>query len=490
MRPLNTPILSALQKYIDNDIVRFHMPGHKGKPGLENIMENMLGSRLFAADVTNVPGMDDLHQPAEVIEEAQNLAAKAFGADKTYFLINGSSCGLQALIMAACNPDDTILVPRNIHRSILSGMIFSGAIPVFYLPEYSPRFGIPAGVQPATIEQALRKHPSTKAVLIVHPTYHGIASDLSAISQITHDHGAVLLIDEAHGPHLPFHDHLPASSLELGADGVVHGTHKMLTSLTQSSMLHLKGSRMSRVRLEAALRLVQSTSTSYLLLASLDAARAQMEQYGYQLIHSALEDSLYFRQEIQKAYPLEILGTDCVGSLGIYDLDLCKIVISFKQLGLSGFEAERLLRNSYNLQVELSDLYNILILLTFGNTRSHIQQLLTALEYLVQNMKRPSFAEKKYGSLETSLIMPSVPELVISPRQAFFSHSTPVPLEASAGRICAEIISCYPPGIPALGPGEKITKDSIDYIRLMRSFGAHFQGCKDNTLQYVYVIDA
>ncbi|MCL5058858.1 MAG: aminotransferase class I/II-fold pyridoxal phosphate-dependent enzyme [Actinobacteria bacterium] len=294
-----TPIIDAVTKYINDWTVRFHMPGHKGAPVMEELIGRLIGNRAFAADVTNVPGMDDLHQAQSVIKEAQELAAGAFGADHTYFLVNGSSCGLQALIMGVCGPGDRILVPRNMHRSILSGIILAGAVPIFYRPEYDRHFAIPLSTSPETIEYYTSLHPDIKAVVLVSPTYHGIVSNISAISRITHRMNIPLLVDEAHGPHLRFHEELPRPSLDEGADAAVQGTHKMLSALTQASMLHIKGNMVDRYRVEAALRLLQSTSTSYLLLSSLDAARAQMASCGRELLQESLELALYLKKGIR-----------------------------------------------------------------------------------------------------------------------------------------------------------------------------------------------
>lgn len=480
------PILSAIEKYMADSVIRFHMPGHKGNDKIGSQLERFLGENIFRADVTNIPEMDDLHQPYGILKEAQILAAEAFGADKSYFLINGSSCGLQSLVMACCNPGDKILVPRNIHRSILSGIILSGTIPVFYLPEYYSDFDIPGCVKPKTIEQTLRINPSIKAVLVVNPTYHGITSDIEEIAKIVHHNNIPLLVDEAHGPHLRFHEKLPPSSIDLGADAVVHGTHKMLSSLTQASMLHVKGERIPRGKLEATLRLMQSTSTSYILLASLDAARQHIVRCGNKQIDETLNACRYLRQELNSISGLKTFGSEAIGSSAIYGLDLSKVTISVKDLGVPGVWIEKNLRSQYNIQVEMSDLFNILLLITFGNNSSDIECFLSAIKNILRKcycMSRP----KMFKVAERDMI-PQIPELVITPREAFFSKVKTVLLDESAGAISAEIISCYPPGIPALTPGEKITKDIIEYLSLMKKFGVHFQGCQDDKLQYINVV--
>lgn len=483
-----TPIINALKKYINDRTIRFHMPGHKGGQMTHNAAVEFLGNVVFEADVTNVPGMDDLHQTHGVIKAAQELASRTFGADVTYFLINGSSCGLQALVMSACNPGDKILVPRNIHRSILSGIILSGAVPVFFMPEYDQDYAIPLGVTLDTIAHSLASHPDIKAVLLVNPTYHGITSDLSTIAKIVHSYNIPLLVDEAHGPHLSFHEDLPKSALASGADAAVHGTHKMLAAFTQASMLHVKGDRINQQRLEASLRLLQSTSTSYLLLASLDGARAQMAEDGPQLVEKALDLARYLRGKIKEIPGLSIFGEEQIGRPGVFGLDLTKVTVSVKDQQVTGFWAEQWLRAKHHIQVEMSNVVNLLFLLTFGNWRSDVDYLLNALtdmgEYVRQNPK----ISKHYRPLGEVNLLPTIPQPVLTPREAFWAKPLALPLSQSAGRICAEVVTCYPPGIPVICPGEMITKEIVEYLILMRDLGVHFQGCYDGSMENILVV--
>ncbi|AEF93776.1 Arginine decarboxylase [Desulfotomaculum nigrificans CO-1-SRB] len=484
----NTPIIEALKKYINDRTIRFHMPGHKGGQITNNAVIDFLGSRVFEADVTNVPGMDDLHQTHGVIKEAQELAARTFGADATYFLINGSSCGLQALVMAACNPGDKILVPRNIHRSILSGIILSGAVPVFFMPEYDQDFAIPLGVTPTTIANSLAGHPDVKAVMLVNPTYHGITSDLSTIAKIVHRHNVPLLVDEAHGPHLYFHEDLPKSALDSGADATVHGTHKMLAAFTQASMLHVKGDRINRQRLEASLRLLQSTSTSYLLLASLDGARAQIAEQGRQLVDKTLDLARYLRGKIKEIPGFRVFGEEKIGQPGVLGLDLTKVTVSVRDLKVTGFWAEQWLREKHHIQVEMSNVFNLLLLLTFGNWRSDVDYMLKALNELSEHVRQNPKLMKRYSPLPAVNLLPVIPEPVLTPREAFWAQSVATPLQQSVGRVCAEVITCYPPGIPVICPGERITSEIVEYLSLMRAMGVHFQGCYDGSMENVLVV--
>lgn len=487
----SAPIIDALKGYVDDGVIRFHMPGHKGRPVGDNLLTSLLGKEVFAADVTNVPGLDDLHQTQGVIKKAQEMAARVFGADCTYFLINGSSCGLQALVMAVCNPGEKILVPRNMHRSILSGIILSGAIPIFFQPEYDDNFGISLGTAPETIAQCLDAHPDVRAVILVNPTYHGVSSDVARIASIVHAFNIPLLVDEAHGPHLCFHENLPPTVLESGADASVQGSHKILAAFTQSSMLHIKGNVIDRHRLEACLRLLQSTSTSYLLLASLDAARAQMFSCGRRLIQNAMELAAYLRLKIFEIPGFSVLGAISGNKINskkcFFGLDPIKVTVSVRELGVTGLWAERWLREKHHIQVEMSDVFNVLLIIGFGHLPAEIDAFLTALrdmkKYIAANQ-----IQAIHSNIEELNVMPGIPRLAISPRKAFGAAAVTLPLQQAVGRISAEVVACYPPGIPALCPGEKITGEIVDYLMINKNLGAHFQGCTDPGMHTLRVI--
>lgn len=484
----DTPIINALKKYTGDWTVRFHMPGHKGRQEEDNVLSLFLGGRVYSADVTNVPGMDDLHQAHGVIKEAQDLAAKTFGADKTYFLVNGSSCGLQALVMSVCRPGERIIVPRNMHRSILSGIILSGAVPVFFRPEYSLEYGIPLGVAPKTIAAILSRNQGAKAVIIVNPTYHGITSDISSIAAIVQQHGIPLLVDEAHGPHLGFHEDLPQSALEAGADASVQGIHKMLSAFTQASMLHLKGGLIDRQRLEANLKLLQSTSTSYLLLASLDAARSQMDARGRCLVGCALELSNCLRDSISMMGGFSVMGREALKNTCAFGLDPTKITISVRDLHVTGLWSEQWLRQNHCIQVEMSDLCNLLLIITFGNCRNDSDRLLGALGDMADYIKQNKTLDIPHTDLSRYNFLPEIPEQAITPREAFWAPCAVIPLREAAGRISTEVVACYPPGIPVICPGEIITPEIIEHLSAMRKMGMHFQGCSDSSLEFLRVV--
>jgi lysine decarboxylase len=356
-------------------------------------------------------------------------------------------------------------------------------VPVFYKPAYDSHFAIPLSTSPDTIEHFISLHPDIKAVVLVNPTYHGIVSDVSAISGITRKRHIPLLIDEAHGPHLRFHEDLPRPALDQGADAVVQGTHKMLSALTQASMLHLKGNMVDRQRVEAALRLLQSTSTSYLLLSSLDAARAQMASGGRDLLQGALDLAGCLKRDIRHIDGFSVLED---GRAGVFGLDPTKVTISVRDLGVTGFWSEQWLREKHHIQVEMSDMFNLLLIITLGNFKIHAVRLLESLKEMKREQAAMVCGPFKTG--EDTHFIPDLPEQAVTPREAFWAPWLALPLAEARGRISTETIACYPPGIPVICPGETINGEIVEYLQLMKSTGAHFQGCHDASLRTVRVV--
>jgi lysine decarboxylase len=476
------PLAEAVARYAAEKVTRFHMPGHKGGTGVSEKALEILGRRLFELDITGVEGMDDLLQPTGVIREAQELLARAYGADASYFLINGTSSGLQALILGTCNPGDEIIVPRNMHKSMISGVILSGARPVFVSPEVDPDLGIALGVSRERVAAALNAHPAARAVFLINPTYYGTTCDLKPIADLAHARGLPLLIDEAHGPHFYFHEALPPGALTQGADAAAQGAHKILCSLTQSSWLHIKGERLDRGRLEAVLAVILSTSASYLLLAALDLARLQMVEEGRALLTRTIELAERLRRGVRRLPGLSTFGEEYVGRPGVDGLDPTKVTVSVKGLGLTGQQVELYLRYRHRIQVELSDLYNVLFIVGPGNTEEDVDHLLRALGELVREQ------EGKKPRAELPPALPPQPRQVLTPREAFFAPAESVPLAQASGRISTETVTCYPPGIPILCPGEEVTPEIIEHIELMKRNGYRIQGPRDGGLTRLRVV--
>ncbi|MEO1147202.1 MAG: aminotransferase class I/II-fold pyridoxal phosphate-dependent enzyme [Cyanobacteria bacterium J06638_22] len=484
MTPDSAPLLNALQRLKSRYDAPFYVPGHKRGQGIHPNLKALLGDAVFRADVPELPQLDNLFAPERVIRDAQLLAAQTFGAEQTWFLANGSTSGVEAMVLATCRPSDKLILPRNVHQSAIAALILSGAMPIFLTPEVDPQLGIAHGVAVEQVATALGAHPDAKAVLLVSPTYYGVCSDVAAIAHLVHQHNIPLLVDEAHGAHLAFHPDLPTGALESGADLVVQSTHKVLSSLTQSAMLHSQGSRISPARVQAALTLVQSTSPSFLLLASLDAARQQMAESGFALMAQTVERAKQARDRLTQLPHLALLDRPTHPQPGFSDLDPTRLTVDVRHLGRSGFEVDEQLDAEWQVVCELPGLHSLTFVLTLGNTDADIDRLVKGFEAIATQTAPhipeplPQYATPDY-SLQTC---------EISPREAFFSDTEDVPMAAAVGRIAAELVCPYPPGIPALFPGERIEGEAIARLQILRQAGVTFTGCRDPSLETVRVV--
>ncbi len=427
--------------------------------------------------------MDNLFAPEGVIAEAQILAADAFGAEQTWFLANGSTCGIEAAILATCGPGDKLILPRDVHTSAISGLILSGAVPIYVSPDYSREWDVSLGVSPTAIAQALADHPDAKAVLLVSPTYHGICSDLAAIAPLTHKHNIPLIVDEAHAPHFAFHPEFPMSALAAGADIAVQSAHKVLSAFTQAALLHVQSDRINRHRLTQSLQLTQSSSPSYLLLGSLDAARQQMATAGHTLMERTLALADQSAQALSQLPGLRVLQPQqAKGEAGIWG-DRTRLTIDISKLGITGFEADHLLHTRCGVTAELPALRHLMFIISLGNTENDITQLITGFKHLCQ--RHP-----------TTLPLPHFPtppaaehsQSPLSPRQAFFATQCRIPTAQAIGQICAETICPYPPGIPVLLPGELISAVAIASLQTTLSAGGLLTGCSDPSLETILVV--
>ena len=333
-----------------------------------------------------------MHQPKGIIKEAQDLAAEAFGADHTFFSVQGTSGAIMAMIMAVCGPGDKIIVPRNVHKSIMSAVVFSGAIPVFIHPEIDKELGISHGITINSVKRALEQYPDAKALLVINPTYFGVSADLKSIVDIAHSYDIPVLVDEAHGVHIHFHDELPLSAMQAGADIAATSVHKLGGSMTQSSILNLKGNRVSYKRVQTILSMLTTTSTSYLLLASLDVARKELATKGRELVDHSIQLANSIRKQINEIEHIKCIGEEILETEAAHDYDPTKLIISVKDLGMSGYDVEKWLRKHYNIEVEMSDLYNILCIITPGDSEKEADILIAALKQLADERHR--LAEK------------------------------------------------------------------------------------------------
>jgi arginine decarboxylase len=477
-RQSTTPLFDRLQASANSGNVPFHTPGHHKGQGIEAGLKSAWGEAMFQADLPELPELDNLFAPEGVIAESQELAAEAWGSDRTFFLANGSTAGVIASILAVCNPGDEVLIPRNVHRSVISGLILSGASPVFMMPEIDVKLGIAHGVTVETIESHLISNPRIKAVLIISPTYYGVCGDLVRISNLVHRYGLPLIVDEAHGAHFQFHPALPIAALTANADLVIQSTHKTLSALTQASMLHLKGDWVNPGRLMRALELVQSTSPSYLLLASLDIARMQMATQGEMLLGEAIDRVMRLRGEIRSIPYLQTL--EFKPSPGFFKLDPLRLTVFID--GMTGFDADEILHGELGVTCELPGLQSLTFILTHGTTDLDCDRLLQALQQLSDRIE-----DHKSNGFDIRIFEES-PTLVFSPRDAFFAASKAVSIEKAIGQVSAELICPYPPGIPVLMPGERITAEAIVYLQQILAAGGCLTGAEDGTIETIRVM--
>ncbi|WP_370221792.1 aminotransferase class I/II-fold pyridoxal phosphate-dependent enzyme [Cytobacillus sp.] len=483
MSQYKTPLFSGLLAHAKKDPVQFHIPGHKKGAGIDPEFREYIGDNALAIDLINIGPLDDLHQPKGIIKEAQDLAAEAFGADKTFFSVQGTSGAIMTMVMAVCGPGDKIIVPRNVHKSVMSAIVFSGATPIFIHPEIDENLGISHGITTESVSKALELHPDAKGVLVINPTYFGVSADLRKIVEIAHSYNVPVLVDEAHGVHIHFHDELPLSAMQAGADLAATSVHKLGGSMTQSSILNMKGNLVSAKRVQSILSMLTTTSTSYLLLASLDVARKRLATEGKDLIQKTIDLAQSIRRRINDIDRLYCVGEEILETKAAHDYDPTKLIISVKELGMNGFDVENWLREHHNIEVEMSDLYNILCIVTPGDTEREADILVSALAELAT--ERKGNTEK----LETQVLLPDIPVLSLTPRDAFYADTELVPFDESEGRIIAEFIMVYPPGIPIFIPGEIITKENLRYIKTNMEAGLPVQGPEDYDFKYLRVIE-
>ena len=479
---LETPLFDALLAHRNRHPIQFHIPGHKKGQGMDPAYREFVGDNVLSIDLINIAPLDDLHAPKGVIGQAQELAAEAFGADHTFFSVQGTSGAIMTMILTVVGPGDKIIVPRNVHKSIMSAIVFAGAIPIFIHPEVDTELGISHGISPESVERALTTYPDAKAVLVINPTYFGFVADLKRIVDIVHARNIPVIVDEAHGVHIKFHDDLPLSAMQAGADMAATSIHKLGGSMTGSSVLNVKEGLVSVKRAQSVFSMLTTTSTSYPLLASLDTARRQLAVNGYELLDTAIRLAKNARKRINQIAHLHCVGRERLGTSATYDMDPLKLLISVKDLGITGHIAEEWLRHNANLEVELSDLYNILCLVTIGDSKKEINLLVNALTRMSQAF------DSEAAITEINVNIPEIPALAMTPRDAFYAQTESIPLAESEGYICAEFIMVYPPGIPLFIPGEIITQSNLDFIQMNIEAGLPVQGPEDSTLKNIRVI--
>lgn len=475
----NAPIYEALKAYKENRTVRFDVPGHKGGRGNSELTD-FLGIDCLRVDVNSMKPLDNLSHPVSVIKDAEMLAAEAFGAENAFFIVNGTTAAVQAMVMSVCKAGDKIIIPRNVHKSAINAMIICGAIPVYVNPGVDKDLGISLGMSVEDVKDAILKNKDAKAVFVNNPTYYGVCSNLKEIVKIAHENNMLVLVDEAHGTHFYFGEDMPISAMEAGADMAAVSIHKTGGSLTQSSLL-LCGKNINADYVRQIINLTQTTSASYLLLVSLDLARKNLSLNGKDIFKKTAEISNYAREEINKIGGYRAFSKELINDDTVYDFDITKLSIHTRDIGLAGIEVYDILRDEYNIQIEFGDIGNILAIISAGDRMLEIERLISALS----EIKR-LYSKDKSGMLESEYI---TPEVVLSPREAFYGNKKSIPLNKSLGEISAEIVMAYPPGIPILSPGERITQDVLDYIYYAKEKGSLLTGPEDMTLENINIVE-
>ncbi len=482
------PILQGLVNQAQTQSVGFHTPGHRGGQGTLWKFHQAWQNWQLALDLSELPGLDNLAAPEGIIHQAQVAAAKSFGAEHTWFLINGSTVGVMAAILATTGPNDLILMPRNCHQSVLSGLILAGAKPVLITTAAVPTWGLNLPLSADDLETALNQYPQAKAVLIVAPTYEGVCPDVAAIAQVAHRHELPLIVDEAHGSHFQFHPQFPNPALQAGADIVIQSTHKTLSALTQGAMLHCQGTRVSPQRLSQCLRLLQSSSPSYLLLASLDAARAQMQTHGEVLWDQVLELRRQLEAQLSDLAPLELLNSSHLAPG--FSIDPTRLTLGTWPLELSGYGVDAWLCETWGVIAELPTPNALTFLLGLGHGSGDIERLIESWRGLVSGVNTPEFENgrktwAKLRHLESGhgVLFSGQVRLERSPRDCFFGPTMAINRNQAGGKVSAEWICPYPPGIPLLFPGEVISGAVVDYLIALDQAGATITGASDPSLQ-------
>ncbi|MDD6564468.1 MAG: aminotransferase class I/II-fold pyridoxal phosphate-dependent enzyme [Clostridiales bacterium] len=478
MNQRKAPIYEALMRLKSMRIVPFDVPGHKRGRGNEELSE-FLGSKCLEVDVNSMKPLDNLCHPTSVIKEAEELAAEAFGASHAFFMVGGTTSAVQSMILSAVKSGDEIILPRNVHRSVINALVLCGAVPVYVNPETNERLGISLGMKVSEVERAISEHPNAKAVVVNNPTYYGICSDIKSIVKLAHDNNMLVLADEAHGTHFYFGKDMPIAAIHAGADIAAVSMHKSGGSLTQSSFL-LTGENVNSDYVRQIINLTQTTSGSYLLMSSLDLSRRNLALHGEEIYDKIKAMVGYARDEINAIGDYYAYGHELINGDSIYDFDETKLAVHTLDTGLAGIEVYDILRDDYDIQTEFGDMGNMLAYISVGDRQKDIERLISALSEIRRRFKR-----EKTGMLDTEYINPKV---ITTPQKAFYANKEQLELTKSLNRVCAEFVMCYPPGIPILAPGELITPEIIEYIAYAKEKGCTLLGTEDLETNLINVI--
>jgi arginine/lysine/ornithine decarboxylase len=482
-----TPYLDALRAYAESDPGRLHVPGHKGGAGADPGLVEAIGERALEMDIPALTYGVDVGPEPTPFQEAQSLAAEAWGARRSWFLINGASQGNLVAGMTLAHDGDAIVVQRNAHSSTIDALILSGMRPTFMAPELDPELGIAHCITPATLAAALDATPGAVGASVVTPTYFGAVADVRGLAEVAHERGVPLIVDEAWGAHLAFHESLPEHALAAGADLVISSTHKIVGSITQSAMLHLghaADGRLDENVVDRCVTLVESTSPNSLLLGSLDAARRHAAVHGRELLGETIEAMAATRDAVRAINGLDVLDERFVGRPGVHDYDPLRLAIDVRGTGATGYELGPMLREIDNVILELYG-ENVMVAVFGMGERAADQG-----RRLVAALKRAVDRIDTNGARPHREFAPPPPwgELAMGPREAFFAPQEVVPASRAAGRIAAESLAAYPPGVPNVLPGERLSAETIEYVQQTLELGGSLRGASDRRLDTVRVV--
>lgn len=476
----NLPLLYGLKDYSNRSIACFDVPGHVKNKGVK-VLNEFLGDNIMKMDINSSPYMDNVSKPNGIIKKAQELLAEAYGCDKAFFVTNGTTQAIHTMILSIINPNDKILLPRNIHKSVINALILSGGNPVYIQPEFDEELGISLNVSYQSVKKELEKNRDIKAIFLLNPTYYGACCDLEKIISLCRKHSVLVLVDEAHGAHFTFHDDLPPSAMKLKADMSAVSMHKTGGALTQASALLINEKNVDLKKVSQTLNMLQSTSASYLLMSSIDGARYNLVVNGKQQLSKALNLSKYAKYKLNKIPGIKVISHSNYNKGKFKFLDETKLCINVNGLNITGFEVYDILYQDFDIQVELGDLYNILALISLGTTKHDVDKLINALEIISKRNKNKCIL----NNYSLKQINPIIEK---NPRDAYYSEKESIEIENSVDRICGENIMSYPPGIPIISPGEIITREIIDYIKVLKSSNAHLTDMQDKKLNTILVI--
>ena len=477
-RQQHAPIYEALERFRKKRVVPFDVPGHKRGRGNPELAQ-LLGEKCVGLDVNSMKPLDNLCHPVSVIREAEELAADAFGAAHAFLMVGGTTSAVQSMILSVCKAGDKIILPRNVHKSAINALVLCGAIPVYVNPEVNAQLGISLGMEVSQVEKAMDENPDAVAVLVNNPTYYGICSDLRTIVKKAHARGMKVLADEAHGTHLYFGRNLPVSGMAAGADMAAVSMHKSGGSLTQSSLLLLNKS-MNAEKVRQIINLTQTTSGSYLLLSSLDISRRNLALRGRREFEKVIGLAEYAREEINNIGGYYAFSEELVNGNSIFAFDRTKLSVHTLEIGLAGIEVYDILRDEYDIQIEFGDIGNILAYLSIGDRPQEVERLVSALAEIKRRYRTDGA-----GLLSQEYIDPVV---AASPQEAFYAPKKSLPLRETEGMVCSEFVMCYPPGIPILAPGERITKEILNYIEYAKAKGCSMTGPEDPDILHLNVL--